>query len=133
MSLLTRLHDAIDARKDISKAFRSALDYYFGSLEKAKLALKTHKRFLNRWSRKKIIGILAQRHRLHETLDHKPLERESRSLVAAAVRHFGSWGNALDAAGIDPNLYFVRNKWIRTKPWRQLRSRVATEQEWLKK
>lgn len=31
--------------------------------------------------------------------------------VRAAQKHFGSWGKALYAAGIDPNLYYVRHKW----------------------
>jgi len=29
------------------------------------------------------------------------------ALVTAAEVYFGNWGNALDAAGIDPNLYLV--------------------------
>ena len=34
-----------------------------------------------------------------------------KALVSAAEAHFGSWGKALYAAGIDPNLYFVHHKW----------------------
>jgi hypothetical protein len=33
------------------------------------------------------------------------------ALVSAAEAHFGSWGKALYAAGIDPNLYFVHHTW----------------------
>jgi len=36
---------------------------------------------------------------------------EHMALVSAAEAHFGSWGKALYAAGIDPNLYFVHHKW----------------------
>ena len=32
------------------------------------------------------------------------------ALVSAAEAYFGTWGNALHAAGIDPNLY-LRRKW----------------------
>jgi hypothetical protein len=31
--------------------------------------------------------------------------------VSAAEAYFESWGRALHAPGIDPNLYFVRRKW----------------------
>jgi hypothetical protein len=42
-------------------------------------------------------------------LDHMPL-------VRAAEKQFGSWGKALYAAGINPNLYYVCHKWREPKP-----------------
>jgi hypothetical protein len=41
--------------------------------------------------------------------------REHMALVSAAEAHFGSWGKALHAAGIDPNLYFVHHKWRKSR------------------
>ena len=41
-------------------------------------------------------------------------------LVSAAEAYLGSWGNALHAAGIDPNLY-LRRKWRkRTTPAKEI-------------
>jgi hypothetical protein len=40
---------------------------------------------------------------LHESTAREP------GIVSAA--YFGSWGKALFAAGIDPNLYFVHRTW----------------------
>jgi hypothetical protein len=37
------------------------------------------------------------------------------ALVSAAEAHFGSWGKALDASGIDPSLYFVHHKWRKSR------------------
>jgi hypothetical protein len=45
------------------------------------------------------------------SLAYASARREVPALVSAAEAHFGSWGKALYAAGIDPNLYFVRRKW----------------------
>jgi hypothetical protein len=50
-------------------------------------------------------------HRSKESLTYGKARREIPALVSAAEAHFGSWGKALYAAGIDPNLYFVRRKW----------------------
>jgi hypothetical protein len=119
LGLLRSLRDAIEARNEISTTLRSALEYYFGNLPNAKIAMKTDKRFLSGWSNRKIIAVLAQRHRLNEKLDYATGRREFPALVSAAEAYFGSWGKALYAAGIDPNLYFVHHRWRKTKPNRQ--------------
>jgi hypothetical protein len=44
-------------------------------------------------------------------LAYASARREVPARVSAAEAHFGSWGKALYAAGIDPNLYFVHHTW----------------------
>jgi hypothetical protein len=50
-------------------------------------------------------------HRSKESLTYGKARRKIPALVSAAKAHFGSWGKALYAAGIDPNLCFVHHKW----------------------
>ena len=111
--LLRELRDAVEWR--ISQALRSEIVYYFGSLRDAKIALKTDRRLLTGWSRPKIITLLAQMHRSKEKLNYATGRREFPALVSAAEAYFGSWGKALYAAGIDPNLYFVHHKWRKSR------------------
>jgi len=79
-------------------------------LRSARIALKTDAKLLSGWSKRKIITVLAQKHRSKEKLNTQPTTRLSR-LVSAAEAYFGSWGKALYAAEIDPNLYFVHHTW----------------------
>jgi len=37
------------------------------------------------------------------------------ALLSAAEAYFRSWGKALYASGIDPNLYFVHHTWRKRK------------------
>ena len=55
--------------------------------------------------------VLSRMHHSKESLTYARARREVPALVSAADAHFGSWGKALYAAGIDPNLYFVHHKW----------------------
>jgi hypothetical protein len=111
LHLLTQLRDAMDSRAKISEKLHSEIDYYFGSLQNAKVAVKTDKRLLNGWSKVKIVAVIQQRHRLKQSLAYATMRREFPALVSAAEAYFGSWGNAIFAAGIDPNLYLVHHRW----------------------
>jgi hypothetical protein len=115
LGLLRDLRDAVESGSDISQALRSELEYYFGSLGNAKIALKTDARLLSGWSQRKIITVLAQMHRSKEKLNYGTGRRQFPALVSAAEAYFGSWGKALHAAGIDPNLYFVHHTWRKQK------------------
>jgi uncharacterized protein YqjF (DUF2071 family) len=79
-------------------------------LRKAKAALKTDRSVLAGWSKAKIIAEIIQMHRSGQPLDYASVRRNNPRLLSAAEAYFGTWGNALHAAGIDPNLYF-RRKW----------------------
>jgi hypothetical protein len=48
----------MESGQAISNILSAELEYYFGSVEKAKDALKTDKRLLNRWSKQKILNII---------------------------------------------------------------------------
>jgi hypothetical protein len=50
-------------------------------------------------------------HRAKQSLDYTKARDQHLQLLRAAEKHFGSWGKALYAAGIDPNLYYVHHKW----------------------
>jgi hypothetical protein len=56
LHLLIRLRDTLESSAELSKEFRWQLEYYFGSVNKAKLELKTNKRALIAWSPDKVIG-----------------------------------------------------------------------------
>lgn len=85
--------------------------HYFGSLKKAIAALNRQRKRLPGWNRRKIMTVLSRMHHSKESLTYARARREVPALVSAADAHFGSWGKALYAAGIDPNLYFVHHKW----------------------
>jgi hypothetical protein len=93
------------------QALKLEAAHYFGSLEKAIVRLKKQGKQLPGWNRRKIMTVLSRMHRSRQSLGYARARRAVPALVSAAEAHFGSWGKALYAAGIDPNLYFVRRKW----------------------
>jgi hypothetical protein len=117
LSLLNVLSDAIEGhtKNELPQALRREAAHYFGSLEKAIVALRKEEKLLPGWNRRKIITILSRMHRSKEGLAYAKAGRDHPTLVSAAEAHFGSWGKALHAAGIDPNLYFVHHRWRKTE------------------
>jgi hypothetical protein len=87
----------------IPAVLRSQAVYYFGSLRNALAALKTDERLLSGWSKRKIITTLLRMERAKESLSSSKAHYETPALESAARNYFGSWRNALQAAGIDPN------------------------------
>src|SRR5688572_20129625 len=110
------MRDALEqySEDDLPKKLKLHAAYYFGSLGKAKAALKTDRRFGAGWSTTKIIAGIRQRRRLGKPLGYPAARRDNPALVSVAEAYFGSWGNALYATGIDPNLYLHR-KWRRRR------------------
>jgi hypothetical protein len=92
------------------QALKLEAAYYFGSLEKAIAALKKQGKRLPGWNRQKIMTVLSPMHRSKESLAYARARRDVPALLSAAEAYFGSWGKALYAVGIDPNLYFVHHK-----------------------
>jgi hypothetical protein len=113
LSLLNALTDALERHtvKNVPQPLKLEATHYFGSLEKAIATLKKQGNQLPGWNKRKIMTVLSRMHRSHESLAHARARREFPALLSAAEAHFGSWGRALYAAGIDPNLYFVHHKW----------------------
>jgi hypothetical protein len=113
LGIIRELRDILEksSKKDIPQALSLAATQYFGSLQKALVALKKDQRLLHGWSKEKIITVLSRMHCSKESLAHGRIRRENQALLSAAEAYFGSWGKALFAAGIGPNLYFVRHTW----------------------
>jgi len=114
LHLLIRLRDNLEAGAKLTKQFRWELEYYFGSVEYARLELKTDKRILNGWGPRRVILEIQRRHRLGLSLLYAVVRVEFPALASAAERYFGTWGRALKAAVIDPKLYLART-WQNTK------------------
>ena len=113
LSLLNALSDALEQHtvKNVPQSLKIEAAHYFGSLEKAIAALKKQGKQLPGWNRRKIMTVLSRMHRSKKSLAYASARRDVPAPVSAAEARFGSWGKALYAAGIDPNLYFVRRKW----------------------
>jgi hypothetical protein len=95
----------------IPQILRIQAELYFGSVRKAIAALKNDRRLSRGWSKPKVIKVITELHRSKADLTYANARREFSALVSAAEAYFGSWGKALYAAGIDPNLYFVHHRW----------------------
>jgi hypothetical protein len=107
------LSDALEGHslQNVPHVLKLEAAHYFGSLEKAIAVQKKQGNRLPGWNRRKIITVLSRMHRSKDSLAYGRMRRDVPALVSAAEAHFGSWGKALYAAGIDPSLYFVRRKW----------------------
>ena len=104
-----------DANGEVPNYLRLQAEYYFGSLSKARAAVRKDPRMRSGWSSEKILTVLRRMHRDRKGLGYGDARRQATRLVTAAEAYFGSWGRALDAAGIDPNLYFVHHKWRKSR------------------
>jgi hypothetical protein len=71
---------------------------YFGSIEKAKDALRTDKRLANRWSKQKILNIIAKR--IKGDNRRVTVWRKNPALVSATAKRFGTWRQAVKVAGV---------------------------------
>ena len=60
--------------------------------------------------------MIIRRHGSGKPLGYAAVRRDDPALVSAAEAYFGSWGNVLHAAGIDPNLYLHPKRRKRTMP-----------------
>lgn len=59
------------------------------------------KRSASGWSKAKIVKSIKALHKKREDLSYNRMARVHQGLLAAANYHFGSWGKAVDAAGVD--------------------------------
>jgi hypothetical protein len=57
------------------------------------------------WNPPRVLERIRRRHEQGKRLDENVVACEARRLLAAAREHFGSWGEALAAAGVDPRQY----------------------------
>jgi hypothetical protein len=115
LGILRALDNAVHGypKKDVPQSLKLSAVYYFGSLQKAIVAAK-RERLASPKAR--IRNALSRVHRRKQPLVYAEARRDHLPLVRAAEKQFGSWGKALYAAGIDPNLYYVHRKWLGAIP-----------------
>ena len=109
---------AVTQRRDeLGKAaFASLQPRLFGSWDRALTAAGMDADVVNRyrkWDKETIAFELRARFRDHEQLNSGALQREEPGLHAAAVRHFGSYDDALRAAKLDPEKFRQRRAWTK--------------------
>jgi len=95
-------------------AFASLQPRLFGSWDRALTAAGLDADEVNRyrkWNRESIVFELRARARDHQQLNSGALQLEDPGLHAAAVRHFGSYDEALLAAKLDPQKLRQRRSW----------------------
>jgi hypothetical protein len=112
VGVLQTLRDALDrcSENHLPESLKSCAVYYFGSLGKAVAATKG--KGVGVSTKTKIRTVLRRMHTAKQRLGYVQARRNDPALVRAAEKHFGSWGKALHASGIDPNLYYyVHHKW----------------------
>ena len=115
LGILRALDDVLHGQSttDIPAALKASAVYYFGSLQKAIVAAKKDRAMSPKC---RITTVLSRMHRGKQSLAYTKVRRDNLPLVRAAEKQFGSWGKALYAAGIDPNLYYVhRRQWREPK------------------
>jgi hypothetical protein len=114
ISILRSLDYALQghSKKDVPERLKLSAVYYFGSLRKA---LRAATRVRTESPKYRVTSTLSRMHRRKQTLVYAEACRDYLPLVRAAEKQFGSWGKALYAAGIDPNLYYVHHRWREPK------------------
>jgi len=117
LNVLRVMRDIKESRSEneIPAALKLQAEYYFGSFRKAIAESKKDRRVVNGWSKPKILALLSRMHRCGKSLGYSDARRKVPALVSATQVYFGSWGRALQHAGIDPNLYYKRRTPIRGK------------------
>jgi hypothetical protein len=101
---IIRALDALNRQSttDIPAPLKLSAVYYFGSLRRASVAARKDRAMSPKG---RITTALSRMHTEKQSLAYTEVRRENLPLVRAAEKQFGSWGKALYAAGIDPNLY----------------------------
>ena len=99
--------------RETNGALHSAAIHWFGSYRKAIAAAgidyQTVQRVVpGRWNPQNVQRELRRLHRNKVSLNHAALERENPALVLAAYRYFGSYGSAINAAGLNYDRIRIR-------------------------
>ena len=106
-------------------AFASLQKRLFGSWDRALSASGLDADDIARyrkWDRDSILYELKARAREGEPLNSGAIQKEDPGLHAAAVRHFGSYDDALRRAKVNPALVRKRRRWDRQQVIRELRA-----------
>lgn len=124
--VLKELHAAHRVTTNVRKldaALSGAARRYFGSLRQARLVAGLQRR-TKKWSREKVIEVIQNRY-VQGLPIHQPNWNGDRPLASAATYYFGSWNNALLAAGLEQAIVETapRPVWTREKVIRAIQER----------
>jgi len=79
------------------------------------------------WSKERVVRTIQKIHRNGGMLNHNAIKRVDHSLVQAAFRHWGSWDNAIEAAGFDPRaIRLGRDQWTKAEIINAIKAHVAS-------
>ncbi len=76
---------------------------------------------MKRWTKRSIIQQLKALHRWGNDISYQALSQRHARLYNAARGHFGSYGEALTAAGIDPTTVFKKQTWTNQRIIKELK------------
>jgi hypothetical protein len=114
-------------RRSHSSLYSAAI-HCFGSYRKAIAAAGVDYKSVQqlvpgRWNKQTVCRELRRLHREHEPLHHAAAEHQHPALVLAAYRYFGSYGAAINAAGLQYDRIRVRPmpSWDRKRVLRRLK------------
>jgi hypothetical protein len=110
-----------NSHKDV-KLQRSAKKH-FGGWRRAVESLGLGSELRRRWTDQAVIDAILHRRALGLDLSLSVTRKEDSGLFGAAVNHFGTWHNALQAAGIEAR---VRQRWSKEKVVERLREHAVT-------
>lgn len=103
---------AVVKSPDRAMALAAVRSCHFGSwqeaLRRAGVAKNAVTRRIGRWTRWDVVDAIRQRRHESLPLNAKAVEKETPALIAAARRRFGSWTEALRAAGVEPETVVLR-------------------------
>ena len=110
-SLLNVLGEAVHEKSvsTVPKRLKIEAEHYFGSFENALAELRRAEKSLPGWNKHKVVAVLLAMHKAKQNLRYTWIRANNTALSSAAEKHFGSWGKALVAAGIDPAIYYARH------------------------
>jgi molybdenum-dependent DNA-binding transcriptional regulator ModE len=120
-------------RRSHSQLYSAAI-HCFGSYRKAVAAAGVDYRSVQqmvpgRWNRQTVCRELRRLHREHQPLHHAAAENKYPALVLAAYRYFGSYGAAINAAGLKYDRIRIRPmpSWDRKRVLRRLKELDSAE------
>jgi hypothetical protein len=99
-----RKHGPLNAGtlKKSDKALLSAVHLRYGNVQKAAETLGLRYRGpCMLWSKRRVLEAVKERIAKGLSLQHRVVIRENAGLYSAARKHFGSWGGAVEASGVD--------------------------------